>query len=237
MLNRTRLCQIAFLLGSLLSMLPATDARWWKTLGRMARRKHRKTAAVEDVYIRPDHSQDIPGVPFLIEALGKEIYAGVNQQKYKSWIHVASGRHLSDESTFVTGLNFFCNLLYVVLTLAGFILLPRGFMLVTTPVTMLVGPALVLVMLVMTSLLLIAFGMYPIISVTTIWTIFFLATYLAQNESPSLDQFPVDVIDEQASRQRSVAADSDKTSATGSQEHEYDDDSDGQWIPLNIERG
>ena len=180
LLNRMRVCQIALLLGCLLSTLPTAEARWWKKLIR-AKKNQENKAAVENVYLQPDHSKDIPGVPFLVEALGKEMYAAVkNRPKFRFWIYMTLGSQLPDETTFVTLLNGTCNLLYGLSTLIGFLMLPRGFMLVVTAVTVLVGPALVLIMLGIMALVLIAFALYPITSVATLWIFFFLTSHMAQ---------------------------------------------------------
>eukprot|EP00977_Amphora_coffeiformis_P001438 scaffold291_cov168-Amphora_coffeaeformis.AAC.7 len=122
---------------------------------------------------------DIPDVPFLVEALGKEIYAAVNKPKYKFYFYMTIGK-LPDETTFVTVLNMICNLLYGLITLVGFVALPRGFMLMFTALTIFVGPALVLILLGTMAALLVAFALYPITSVASLWVLFFSTSRIAQ---------------------------------------------------------
>jgi len=123
--------------------------------------------------------EDIPGVPFLIETLGKEIYAMVNRPKYRFYLYMTIGK-LPDQQTFVVALNMICNLLYCTCILFGFLLLPRGYMLFGTLATLLVGPALILILLGTVGLLAIGFCLYPMASVISMWLVFFLSSQLFQ---------------------------------------------------------
>jgi hypothetical protein len=87
---------------------------------------------------------------------------------------------LPSETNTIVFLNIVCNQLYSLCILAGFLFLPRGYMLVGTLATLFVGPALVLLLLGSVGLILLAFAIYPISSVLTMWTVFFLTSRLAQ---------------------------------------------------------
>ena len=115
----------------------------------------------------------ITGVPFLVEMLGKELYSYLDRPKYRLYLRMTVGK-LPNEETFVVSLNMICNLLYGVAILVGFLLLPRGFMLLGTLATIFVGPALVLILLGSTALVAAAFALYPVASVLTLWLFFFL---------------------------------------------------------------
>ena len=147
------------------------------------------TAASDTDESYPGHMRDIPGVPYLVETLGKELYQVVNKPKYKFYLYMTIGK-LPDETSFVIALNMLCNLLYCLVTFAGFCLLPRNFMLVGTAVTILVGPALVLILLGSVVLVLVAFTLYPIVSVATLWGLFFMTSQAAQvlGRAMGLDQ-------------------------------------------------
>lgn len=126
-----------------------------------------------------NQEDDIPGVPFLVETLAKEIYAVVNCKKYKFFLYMTVGK-LPDEPTFIVFLNYICNVLYGLAILSGFLVLPRGPMLMATILTIFTGPALVLVLLGCMVAMMAAFAMYPVLSVLTLWMFFFLTSQLAQ---------------------------------------------------------
>jgi len=137
----------------------------------------RKRKAAVDAEAEDD--DDIPDVPFLVETIGKEIYAAVNCRKYKFYIYMTVGK-LPDEKSTIILINMVCNLLYALSILLGFLFLPRGYMLVGTAVTLFVGPALILILLGTVALMLVAFAIYPVISVFSMWVLFFLTSHLAQ---------------------------------------------------------
>ena len=126
-----------------------------------------------------DSDDDIPGVPFLIEVLGKKLFSLINRPKYRFYLYLTLGK-LPDERTFVAILNLSCNFLYCTSILVGFLLLPRNYMLVGTLITLVVGPALILILVGTVGLLAVAFGLYPIPSVISLWLIFFLKSQLFQ---------------------------------------------------------
>lgn len=126
-----------------------------------------------------DDKDAIPGVPFLIESLGKELYRAVDRPKYKFALYMTIGK-LPDEASFVTMLNMVCNLLYSLAVLGGFVFLPRGYMLVGAVVTLFIGPALILILIGILAVSLAAFTVYPMASVATMWLVFFLTSQLAQ---------------------------------------------------------
>jgi len=135
-------------------------------------RKQRKELLEED-------DDDIPGVPWLVETIGEEIYRAVNRPKYRFYIYMTVGK-LPDENSTVALLSTLCNVLYGLFVLIGFMVLPRGKMLFLTMITILIGPALVLILLGCAAALIAAFAMYPITSVSTVWLFFFLTSHIAQ---------------------------------------------------------
>ena len=137
----------------------------------------KKTLADRDASESP--SDDIPGVPFLVETIGKEMYAVVNRKKYKFFLYMTVGK-LPDEATSIVFLNYVCNLLYGLAILTGFLVLPRGPMLIATILTIFTGPALVLVLLACLLGALVAFALYPVLSVLSLWVFFFSTSRLAQ---------------------------------------------------------
>jgi hypothetical protein len=125
-------------------------------------------------------TDDIPGVPWLVEWLGKELYGAVNRPKYKFYLYMTVGK-LPDEKSTVIFLSTLCNILYGVSVVAGFLLLPRNFMLLFTATTLYVGPALVLILLGLTGGVIAAFALYPVLSVSAVWMWFFLTSQLFQS--------------------------------------------------------
>ena len=123
--------------------------------------------------------ESVPKVPFLIETIGKEIYSAVNRPKYKLYIYLTIGKLPKEDDTIVL-LNLLCNFLYGTFILLGFLLLPRGYMLLATMLTFFVGPALVLIFLGCIVAAMVAFALYPLYSVFTIWLFFFLTSQIAQ---------------------------------------------------------
>jgi hypothetical protein len=132
--------------------------------------------AVSDMTVMDD---DIPEVHFLVEMIGKEIYAMVKKPKYKFYIYMTIGTLPNEQNTIVL-LSTVCNLLYGICVLCGFLLLPRGPMLFATLATLWIGPALVLILLGTTAAALAAFALYPIASVTFMCTWFFVTSRMAQ---------------------------------------------------------
>ena len=126
-----------------------------------------------------EDSDGIPGVPFLIEWLGRKLYTLIDRPKYRFYLYMTLGK-LPDESTFVAVLNVACNFMYCTSILLGFLLLPRNYMLIGTLVTLVVGPALILILIGMVGLLAVSFGLYPIPSVISIWIIFFSTSQMFQ---------------------------------------------------------
>lgn len=97
----------------------------------------------------------------------------------KFYIYMTVGTFPNKENTIVF-LNLVCNLLYGISILAGFIYLPRGKILIGTLATLFVGPALVLILLGSVGLILAAFAVYPVTSVSSMWLFFFLKSQMAQ---------------------------------------------------------
>jgi hypothetical protein len=94
---------------------------------------------------------------------------------------------IPSEEAVIVLLNTICNLLYCSTVLACLVLLPRGYVLLaTTLVTILVGPALALGVLAVLGLVIVAFALYPLTSVMTMWSIFFLTSHCAQVLGKSL---------------------------------------------------
>lgn len=87
---------------------------------------------------------------------------------------------LPSEETTIVFLNALCNLLYGISILVGFLIFPRGTMLVVSLLTLTIGPAIILLALGATVGVLGAFTLYPILSVLCMWIFFFLTSRLAQ---------------------------------------------------------
>ena len=128
------------------------------------------TVAVED---------DIPEVHYLFELIGREMYAYVNCPKYRFYIYMM-GYSLPDERTTIIALSTLSNVLYGCSVLIGFIVFPRGQMLIWTLVTLYIGPAFILLFIGAHIALLVAFAMYPVTSVLCIWLWFFCTSQIAQ---------------------------------------------------------
>lgn len=128
------------------------------------------TVAVED---------DIPEVHYLFETIGREMYAYVNCPKYRFYIYMM-GYSLPDERTTIIALSTLSNVLYGCSVLIGFIVFPRGQMLIWTLVTLYIGPAFILLFIGAHIALLVAFAMYPVTSVLCIWLWFFCTSQIAQ---------------------------------------------------------
>jgi energy-coupling factor transporter transmembrane protein EcfT len=94
---------------------------------------------------------------------------------------------IPSEAAVIVLLNTLCNLLYCGTVLLCFIFLPHGYVLLaTTLVTVLVGPALALVVLAVLGGIVVAFALYPLTSVLFLWTVFFLTSHCAQVLGKSL---------------------------------------------------
>jgi hypothetical protein len=126
-----------------------------------------------------DQDQVAPRVHYLVEWIGKEIYAVVKKPKYKFYIYMTIGTLPNEENTIVF-LSTICNTLYGLSVLFGFLFLPRGPMLVATLCTLWLGPALVLLLLGCVGAVVAAFALYPIASVTVMLAWFFLTSKIAQ---------------------------------------------------------
>lgn len=167
--------------------------------------------------------EDVPGVPFLVEFIGRKLYEALDRPKYRVrkgglashgmflvrlldpyrfspacrvdssrlcdgifhfplcqfYIYMTIGTMPNEENTIFL-LNILCNLLYATSILIGFLLLPRGTMLIGTLVTLFVGPVLVLILLGSAALIVAAFAVYPMASVLSMWLFFFLTSQMAQ---------------------------------------------------------
>jgi len=179
--QQQRFCRRLALVGSrrrvflVLLVLLAWCGRWSSTTVVEAKRKTPpETITPRQKSLQPElqETDPITGVPFLVEMLGKELYSYLDRPKYRLYLRMTVGK-LPNEETFVVTLNMICNLLYGVAILVGFLLLPRGFMLLGTLATIFVGPALVLILLGSTALVAVAFALYPVTSVLTLWLFFF----------------------------------------------------------------
>jgi tetrahydromethanopterin S-methyltransferase subunit G len=126
-----------------------------------------------------EDEDDIPGVPWLVEMLGEEIYRMVNRPKYKFYLYMTIGK-LPDENSTVAALSTLCNVLYGWGIVVGFWCLPRGKMLAITLMTLFVGPALVLILLGLLAALTGSFAMYPVTSVSVVWLVYFMTSQVAQ---------------------------------------------------------
>lgn len=121
----------------------------------------------------------IPEVHYLFELIGREMYAFVNCPKYRFYIYMM-GYSLPDERTTIVALSTLSNVLYGCSILIGFIVFPRGQMLIWTLFTLYVGPAFILLFIGAHVALLVAFAMYPVTSVLCVWLWFFLTSQCAQ---------------------------------------------------------
>lgn len=87
---------------------------------------------------------------------------------------------LPSEDATIVFLNALCNLLYGISIFVGFLLFPRGYMLVVSLLTLFIGPAVILVAIGVSAGVLVAFTTYPVVSVLVMWTFFFLTSKIAQ---------------------------------------------------------
>ena len=126
-----------------------------------------------------DSNVEVPQVHWLVERIGKEIFKVVKRPKYKFYIFMTIGT-LPEEHSTIALLSTVCNILYGTLVWLGFMWLPRTWMLVVTLLTLTIGPALVLLFLGTFGMVFVAFALYPIASVTTLWLFYFSTSHFAQ---------------------------------------------------------
>jgi hypothetical protein len=119
-------------------------------------------------------------VHFLVQVIGKQIYDYVDRPKYKFYIYMTVGKLPNEKST-IALLSTLCNVLYGCCVWAGFLILPRDYMLLGTLLTLYVGPAMILVLIGAFGMTLAAFAIYPVTSVLVIWLFHFLTSQLAQS--------------------------------------------------------
>jgi hypothetical protein len=131
--------------------------------------------------INDDNNNDnaVPHVHWLVERIGKEIFAIVKRPKYKFYIFMTIGT-LPEEQSTIALVNTLCNVLYGILVWLGFLWLPRTFMLFATLLTLSIGPALVLILLGTIGLMLLSCALYPVTSVACLWVFFFSTSHVAQ---------------------------------------------------------
>lgn len=126
-----------------------------------------------------DGNEDLPDVHYLVEMIGKEMYAFIDCPKYRFYIYMM-GYSLPDERSAIIFISTICNVLYGCSIVFGFLFFPRNPMLVWTLCTLYIGPAFILLVFGFHILLLAAFATYPILSVLVIWLWFFLTSQIAQ---------------------------------------------------------
>jgi hypothetical protein len=85
-----------------------------------------------------------------------------------------------DEETIVLYVSWICNVLYGLLIVLGFWILPRERMLFITIATAYVGPALILIGIGGIFYCITCLALYPLTSISVIWIWFFLTSRLAQ---------------------------------------------------------
>ena len=118
-------------------------------------------------------------VHYLVELIGKQLYAYVRRPKYKFYIYMTIGKLPNEQST-IALLSTLCNVLYGCCVWVGFLFLRRDYMLLGTLLTLYVGPAIILILIGLLGLMLAAFAIYPVTSVFVMWLFFFLTSQLAQ---------------------------------------------------------
>jgi hypothetical protein len=126
-----------------------------------------------------DNDVRVPQPHYLVGMLGREMYQAVDTPKYKFYIYMTVGT-LPDEQSTIAFLSTVCNILYGICVWCGFIFLDRNYMLLGTLLTLYVGPAIILVFMGLVGGALVAFAVYPIVSVLVMWVLFFLSSQLAQ---------------------------------------------------------
>jgi len=166
-----RLYPFLAFLAFTLATFPAVDAF------RRQKSNHTSVSATfTDVTL---NDSDIPHVHYLVEMIGKEFYAAVNQPKYKFFIYMTVGSLPSEKTTIVL-VSTICNVLYGISILIGFLFFRRGPMLVFSIATLWIGPALVLIILGSLGLMVAAFALYPMASVSVMILFFFMKSQVAQ---------------------------------------------------------
>ena len=145
-------------------LIVAVDAR---------RRQNRTSTSLTE------EEDEVPRVHYLVEMIGKELYAAVSKPKYKFYIYMTVGSLPNEQNTILL-ISTICNVLYGSAMLAGFLLFQRGPMLLFTLATLWIGPALVLILLGLVAGVLAAFAFYPLASVAAMATWFFMTSQLAQ---------------------------------------------------------
>lgn len=164
MKNVRLLCILAFAVVT----IPVVDAF-------RRQKSNQKPATYSDITME---DEDFP-VHYLVEMIGKEFYAAVNQPKYKFFIYMSVGSLPNEKDTIVL-VSTICNVLYGISILIGFLFFRRGPMLMFSIATLWIGPALVLIILGSLGLMLAAFALYPMTSVSVMILFFFLKSQVAQ---------------------------------------------------------
>lgn len=142
---------------SALLLLLATSAHCWK-----------KKATHEDA-APAITEEDMPSG--LVGTLGELVFEGLNSPKYRFYIYMVMGAKLERQQT-IAFISTLCNLLYGVCILLGFLGIggiSRSSMLIFSMLTVLIGPAIILILLAGTVAVLAAFAFYPTVSVSVVW--------------------------------------------------------------------
>jgi len=134
----------------------------------LARTKPKKQAAEE---------KQVPEDLGLVQIAGTYLWDYI--KPYRLSIRLLTGYHLDKYSTVWT-LSVVCNVIYCLLMLAGFLVVPRNVMLFVGLFTATIGPALVLVILGTLSVALACMAVYPMWTVMSVWTFFFVQSHFFQ---------------------------------------------------------
>ena len=119
-------------------------------------------------------------VGYLIKLVAEAMFSAIDTPKYKFYLYMTLG-FVPKQADFVVATSTLCNLLYVMMLVGGFFMLPRTRMLVITLLTFAVGPALVLIATGATGAFLALAAFRPMYTALAIWIVAFLSSRIFQS--------------------------------------------------------
>ena len=131
----------------------------------------------KEVVVEEDPTED---VGYLIKLVAEAMFNAVASPKYKFALYMTLG-FVPKHDDFVIAVSTLCNLLYVMMLVGGFLVMPRDRMLIITVLTFAVGPALVLIAIGATGAFLALAAFRPMYMALAIWIVAFLSSRIFQS--------------------------------------------------------
>jgi len=115
----------------------------------------------------------------LVDYAAVQLYEYIDTPKYRLYIYMTTG-YWPNEAKVVWATSAICNLLYSIVAIGAFLLMPRNQALVLVLLTVFVGPAIVMVLLAAIGVFVVCAATYPISTVLAIWAWFFITSQACQ---------------------------------------------------------